>query len=190
MDVGWELPTPERQRATHITLLRGHIEGGPAVLVFQDMTASLVRAGTPEQWRRMMDRGVHIAGARARWQEGRREVEPDEIRSTFWEAHKEGVHPDTIGSYLVDRLIPRRKQHELVRDDVGLVDPGPSLEETAISDIERAAFREALAASPERDQEIIRRRYVLGETDAAIARALGISQHREQAAARNPRTAS
>ena len=118
------------------------------MLVFQDMTASLVRAGTPEQWRRMMDRGVHIAGARARWQEGRREVEPDEIRSTFWEAHKEGVHHDTIGSYLVDRLIPRRKQHEVVRDDVGLVDPGPSLEETAISDIERAAFRKALAASP------------------------------------------
>jgi RNA polymerase sigma factor (sigma-70 family) len=152
------------------------------------MGLAVNRAAPPDALVKQMRLSIGVPGARKRWQEiweriAAKEIDVEELRSAHWEALHEGVPPEAIGTFIVDKLDNRRERREEPLPEVErcvdlelLASHLASPEEAAVRHSETEAVRTSLSALSHRQQEIARRYYYGGETDASIGRALGMSQ--------------
>jgi RNA polymerase sigma factor (sigma-70 family) len=190
LDIGFELLALERDTTTHITVIKGHVEGKPAAFVFWNVDPTIIRVeAKPEAgdaMLRRMDKSLGIPGARQRWQGLRSKISPSDVASAFYETIREGVHPDQRATTILDKVealanagLPSRRSKVKVSTDQDFASlPIEAVGFDESRTVERLAVDEALAELSERDQAILRRRYFEDQTDAQIGEALGLSQQR------------
>jgi hypothetical protein len=147
--VGWELPIDERERASHITVLKGHIEEQSAALVFWDLGPSFQRLFKDEHLLDMVQPSIGVADARMRWSQVAKRIDAAEVRSTLWLAAQDGVPADGLGTYMLDNLDDRTvREREVPLDDLATrarsaAKPGLRAEEL----VDRALARAPTGAS-------------------------------------------
>ncbi len=191
---GWELPSEDRGHVTHITVLRGRAFGAPAWLVYGDMMASSIRRKTDGQFFRMIENSIRVPEARGRLEALRRQygraLVAKTLRGLCFEDVVSGVHHDTMGSHLVDRLeqfltdgLPSRRTATKVLQQAPS-EPGTTQDEEAGtaspdspnlgSGIEEVA--RILDRLSSRHREVYMRWRYWGQRQGDIAQELGLSQ--------------
>lgn len=182
IEIGWELPADEREVSSHITVLAGHRGDKVAALVFHNMNPSILRAASDDRMHHMLARSIGVKEASEWWKANRYLVSGDEVLSVWGQAALvEHRHPDTVGSRIIDLLKGQlRSEGTLKRDWESLL--SEDQERTLAADAPdaddislRLDLEREVARLSDRHQEILRR-YALGDTDAEIGHALGISQ--------------
>lgn len=189
---GWELLPDERQETSHITILSGHIGDQQACLLFWDFVPSVIRRLSGQQLSEMMNRSIGVPEAKPRWRKVQEGIDLEEIRSAFWEVRGEGIHPDTTGTHILDKLDDRRMTELLVSDMPSAAGPEDEIDiedrlERILTPEQRNASRadeteieteDLLERTLTPEQGKAFRMHLAGYRQADIATELGISQPR------------
>ncbi|MBI4313082.1 MAG: hypothetical protein HY681_15095 [Chloroflexi bacterium] len=181
---GLDLPASELGDC-HITILSGLANGQDAFLTFWDMDMDIIRGASPDWLIKKQLNSIGIPGAKGRFRkligsEGK-PVIAEGVRSAFFEARQLGIHPDRLGTWIVDSVeatnrggLPSRQSGKVVETTLAETERDPV--NRLDSKTEWRDLQQEVKGLDARSTEILHRHYILDETDAEIGRSLGISQ--------------